>query len=120
MMFMMSPEKHAEFVDENNRVAQLFAAYTGAADFLMRWGPLVPDVPPEKGRDDYVMRQASNQKALLSMFRKRALKLPLEFRHSRVAMLRLSDELAVGVGIKPSSPDVVVLGRDITQLSGNT
>lgn len=104
MMFMMSPEKHAKFVEEDNRVAQLFAAYTGAADFLMRWGPLVSDVQPEKGKDDYVMRQASNQKALLSMLRRRALKLPLEYRHSRVAILRLSDELAVGVGIKPSSP----------------
>lgn len=111
MMFMMSPEKHAEFVDEKNRVAQLFAAYTGVADFLMRWGPLVSDSddgdvvqPDHKGKDNYVMRQAANQKALLFMLRRRALKLPLEWRPSSVAMLRLSDELAVGVGMKPRNP----------------
>lgn len=106
MMFMMSPEKHAKFVDEDNRVAQIFAAYTGAADFLMRWGPLVPDAPPEKGKDDYVTRQAANQRAIASLLRKRAEGLPLKFRHSKVAMMRLSDDLAAGVGVTPSSSNI--------------
>ncbi|KAJ4387442.1 hypothetical protein N0V93_008034 [Gnomoniopsis smithogilvyi] len=106
MMFMMSPENHAKFVNEDNQVAQILAAYTGAADFLMRWGPLVSDVQPEKGKDDYVMRQAANQRAIASLLRKRAEGLPLKFRHSKVAMMRLSDDLGVGVGVKPSSPNV--------------
>lgn len=101
-MFMMTPEKHALFVDDNNRVAQLFAAYTAVADFLMRWGPLVADQQPTS-QDDYTMRQAANQRALVPLLRKMAGGLPLEFRHCQVAAIRLSDELAVNVGIQPSS-----------------
>lgn len=116
MMFMMSPENHAKFVDVKNRVAQLFAVYTGVADFLMRWGPLVPDVQPERGKDDYTARQAANQRPLVPLLRKMANGLPSNLGHCKVAAIRLSDELAAGVGMEPSSPSAFVALGPVSRL----
>lgn len=98
---MMKPEKHARFVDPTNRVAEIFAAYTGVADFLMRWGPLVRDAQPVKAKDDYITRQVTNQRAIATLLRKRAEGLPLKLRHSKVAMMRLGDDLLAEVGVNP-------------------
>lgn len=120
MMFMMSPEKHALFIDENNRLAQLFAVYTGVADFLMRWGPLVADDRPT-GLDDYIMRQTANQRALVSLLRKTADELPLHFRNCKVAAMRLSDDLAVNVGMKPTASSSPAVGlRPALEIRGAT
>lgn len=100
-MFLMSPEDHALFVDEGNRVAQLFMVFTAVADYLLRWGPVEAD-NRLADQDDFLMRQTVSQRALVKVLWRTADTLPSHFYQCRVATKRLADDLAVSVGLHPA------------------
>lgn len=104
MMFAMSSEDHAVFVDENNRVAQLFMVFTAVADYLMRWGPLENAGNRPAGQNDLVMRQTVYQRAVVKLLWKTADGLPLKYYQCKVAVRRLADDLAINVALSRSSP----------------